>query len=188
WGSPTSKPARSFARATMPADSWNGHSPPRGSRTGPGRRLDPAGREEPACKPDPVDDLAIAGDHLSRRSNERCGACALARPTRELGRAVLERSLLGLAPGGAYRAGPVARSAGELLPHRFTLASSEAVCSLWRFPRFAPSGCYPAPCPAESGLSSSGRQDRPRPPGRLLNDPSIGAPSALDGPEPEEDR
>jgi len=29
--------------------------------------------------------------------------------------------LFGLAPGGVCRAGPVARTAGELLPHRFTL-------------------------------------------------------------------
>src|SRR5207247_2498973 len=29
--------------------------------------------------------------------------------------------LLGLAPGGVYRAGAVTRAAGELLPHRFTL-------------------------------------------------------------------
>src|SRR5262245_51121811 len=95
------------------------------------------------------------GDHLSERSRERPGAEALVRPTRELGRAALERSLLGLAPGGACRAGPVTRPAGELLPHRFTLTARAAVCSLLRFPRVAPPGCYPAPCPAESGRSSS---------------------------------
>lgn len=33
--------------------------------------------------------------------------------------------LFGLAPGGVYRAGPVARVAGELLPHRFTLTARE---------------------------------------------------------------
>ena len=32
--------------------------------------------------------------------------------------------LLGLASGGVYRAGSVTRSAGALLPHRFTLTSS----------------------------------------------------------------
>ena len=32
--------------------------------------------------------------------------------------------LCGLAPGGVYRAGPVAGTAGALLPHRFTLARS----------------------------------------------------------------
>src|SRR4029450_9633447 len=95
------------------------------------------------------------GDHLSERSRERPGAEALVRPTRELGRAVLERSLLGLAPGGACRAEPVTRLAGDLFPPRFTLTARAAVCSLWRFPRVAPPGCYPAPCPAESGRSSS---------------------------------
>jgi len=37
-----------------------------------------------------------------------------------MGRAT--RSLLGLAPGGVWRAAPVARDAGGLLHHRFTLA------------------------------------------------------------------
>jgi hypothetical protein len=40
-----------------------------------------------------------------------------ASPGRETGIALL----FGLAPGGVYRAGAVARAAGELLPHRFTL-------------------------------------------------------------------
>ena len=40
------------------------------------------------------------------------------------GRAAL--SLLDLAPGGVCRATPVARSAGALLPHRFTLAAPKA--------------------------------------------------------------
>ena len=34
-------------------------------------------------------------------------------------------ALLGLASGGVYRAEPVTRSAGALLPHRFTLTSSK---------------------------------------------------------------
>ena len=48
--------------------------------------------------------------------------------------------LSGLAPGGVYRAAPVTRSAGELLPHLFTLTSltplkgGSAVCFLWHFP------------------------------------------------------
>src|SRR6478672_5227104 len=57
------------------------------------------------------------GDHLSP------GAVAdtLQRPTRELGRTTLERSLSGLAPGGVCLATTVARRAGGLLHHRFTL-------------------------------------------------------------------
>ena len=50
-------------------------------------------------------------------------AARLQRPTRELGRAALERSLSGLAPGGVYRAAPVTRHAGGLLHHRFTLTA-----------------------------------------------------------------
>src|SRR6266508_3107098 len=43
--------------------------------------------------------------------------------------------LLGLAPGGVYRAGAVTRAAGELLPHRFTLTArcGAAVCFLWHW-------------------------------------------------------
>src|ERR1700712_4006062 len=59
------------------------------------------------------------GDHPSP------GAVAdtLQRPTRELGRTTLERSLSGLAPGGVCLATTVARRAGGLLHHRFTLTS-----------------------------------------------------------------
>src|SRR5204862_8149592 len=70
-----------------------------------------------------------AGDHLSRHQRRTASAAELPasngslnmRPTRKLGRAVLKRFLLGLAPGGACRAGAITRTAGELLPHRFTL-------------------------------------------------------------------
>src|ERR1044071_4291661 len=59
------------------------------------------------------------GDHPSP------GAVAdtLQRPTRELGRTALERSLSGLAPGGVCLATTVSRRAGGLLHHRFTLTS-----------------------------------------------------------------
>jgi hypothetical protein len=73
-------------------------------------------------------------DHFSRTPVAR----RLVRPTRKsiTGRAdpradsklslrtETAASLFGLAPDGVYRAGPVARSAGELLPRRFTLTSS----------------------------------------------------------------
>jgi len=78
-------------------------------------------------------------------------------------------SLFDLAPTGVCRAGSVARTAGGLLPHRFTLAlrlkEPQAVCSLWHFPGIAPPGHYPAVCPAEPGLSSARDNPRPRPPG-----------------------
>src|SRR5438477_2603908 len=128
-------------------------------------------KEEPACKPDSVGGArASPGGHLSEGLRRPSGALALVRPTRDLERATLERSLLGLAPGGVCRAGPIARSAGELLPHRFTLTGGEppAVCFLWPFPRVAPPGCYPAPRPVESGLSSRRRSTgtSPAPPSR----------------------
>jgi len=49
-------------------------------------------------------------------------------------------ALLGLAPGGVYLATPVARGAGELLPHRFTLTCPRgpAVCFLWHCPAGRP--------------------------------------------------
>ena len=81
------------------------------------------GVEESAYKPDPVPASRQGGDHLSRRSRAASLFASAVRPTRELGRAALERSLLGLAPGGACRAGSIARAAGELLPHRFTLTA-----------------------------------------------------------------
>ena len=68
--------------------------------------------------------------------------------------------LLSLAPGGVYRAAPVTRGAGGLLHPRFTLACASCeghrrsvLCGTFR--RVAPPGRYPAPCPVESGLSSS---------------------------------
>jgi len=71
--------------------------------------------------------------------------------------------LFGLAPGGVYRASPVARGTGALLPHRFTLACDDA--PHWRavhrrsalcctFRRVAAPPRYGAPCPAVFGLSS----------------------------------
>lgn len=88
-------------------------------------------------------------------------------------------SLFGLAPNGVCRACRVAAASGGLLPHRFTLTPHPnrqeglkkvrrpsclfecgAVCFLWRFPRVAPPGCYPASCPVEPGLSSPGAMAR----------------------------
>ena len=59
------------------------------------------------------------------------------------GRHLAVAALLGLAPGGVYRATPVTRGAGELLPHRFTLTGTTprrgpAVCFLWHFPAGRP--------------------------------------------------
>jgi hypothetical protein len=110
------------------------------------------------------------GDHLSRTTVAR----RLQRPTRGLGTSSprlgrmsppAPRPLLGLAPGGVCLAGPVTRTAGELLPHLFTLTVT-ADCFCGTVHRVAPPGCYPAPRSVELGLSSDG-ESRPRSPGLL---------------------
>jgi len=90
---------------------------------------------------------SVGSDHFSRTTIAR----RLKQPTRTSNgpdrsvRRSEERrfALLGLAPGGVYRAEPVTRPAGALLPHRFTLtthrqsrksAGRSAVCFLWHFP------------------------------------------------------
>ena len=75
-------------------------------------------------------------------------------------------SLFGLAPNGVCRACRIAAASGGLLLHRFTLTACAAVCFLWRCPRVAPPGRYPASCPAEPGLSSPGLAARSDDPSR----------------------
>src|SRR3972149_1835182 len=58
--------------------------------------------------------------------------------------------LFGLAPGGVYRASPVTRTAGELLPHRFTLTVSRRRAVL-------------------RGTAAWGGRPRPRPPAGTLD-------------------
>src|SRR5262245_40931580 len=85
------------------------------------------GREEPACKPDPVRGLPRRRPSGSRARRADGGPFAgPLRSTRKLGRAVLERFLLDLAPDGGCRAAAVARRAGGLLPHRCTLTARVA--------------------------------------------------------------
>ena len=94
---------------------------------------------------------APGDDHSSRAAV----ADGLQQPTRKHGRAVLDASLLGLAPGGVYLASGVAVGPGELLPHPFTLTRLSGRTSLCgTFPGVTPAGRYPAPCPVEPGLSS----------------------------------
>ena len=122
--------------------------------------------DEPACRPDSVRALTRPDGHPSASTV----AGALVRPTRGLGRAALVRprrsgepNPLGLAPDGVYPAAPVARSAGGLLHHRFTLTRTLAlpgplaVCLCGTFPRVTPGGCWPPPCSVESGPSSTPR-------------------------------
>ena len=91
----------------------------------------------------------------------------LLRPTRVLGRAALERTLSGLAPGGVYRADLVTQVAGGLLHHRFTLApaarAAGAVCSLWHCPAGHPGWLLPTtlPCGARTFLGGGCPPTRP---------------------------
>ncbi len=72
--------------------------------------------------------------------------------------------LFGLAPGGGYRATPCYQGVRWALtppfhpcPHPWEKSHGPlAVCFLWPCPGISPSGCYPAPSPAEPGLSSLG--------------------------------
>src|SRR4051812_30889723 len=63
---------------------------------------------------------------------------------------------LDLAPGGGYRAAPVTRCAGGLLPPRFPLPSGKplAVCSLWHCPAGRPGSLLATtlPCGARTFL------------------------------------
>src|SRR6476620_7538742 len=132
----------------------------------------------------PHDDTV--GDHPSP------GAVAdtLQRPTRELGRTTLERSLSGLAPGGVCLAATVARHAGGLLHHRFTLAGAGpepcagGLFSVALIPRVAPGGCCPPPRPVEPGPSSTACDDAvARPAHPRPKDRAARAARGKDGPE-----
>ena len=90
----------------------------------------------------------IVADTIMRPDPERSGGPPL--------------SLSGLAPDGVYQAAPVARGAGELLPHLFTLAAPFRYQRIWRggfpfcgtFLRVAASRRLRPSCPVELGLSS----------------------------------
>ena len=83
-----------------------------------------------ACKPGFVllGQFPKRGNHFSTTAV----TCSLKQPTRKETEADRLRPLFradsllfGLAPDGVYRARPVTRPAGELLPHRFTLTSRQ---------------------------------------------------------------
>jgi len=83
----------------------------------------------------------------------------------------LPNPLLGLAPGGVYRATRVTPGAGALLPHRFTLTCAlcsmnigpSAVCFLWHFPAGHPDWPLASTVPygAPTFLSRNARQAGP---------------------------
>ena len=85
--------------------------------------------------------------------------------------------LFGLAPDGVCRAGAVARPAGKLLPHRFTLTGGAArvlpaVCFLWHFPFPRRRGRWALPTIAPCGVRTF-LPDAPTPsPGSAAERPS----------------
>ena len=94
---------------------------------------------ERACKPGPVS-RGMPGETVISLGRRLPGASSGHTREHHAGRAspgLADRIalLLGLAPGGVYRAGAVTRVAGELLPHRFTLTVRyrAAVCFLWHW-------------------------------------------------------
>jgi hypothetical protein len=120
-----------------------------------------------ACKPSSVIDEAQApADRQSSLLGDGCPP-SLATNPRASGRAALRANeprhpLLDLAPDEACLAAPVTWRAGGLLHRRFTLTlrpwAKGALLSVARFCRVAPSGCCPAPCSLELGLSSNRRR------------------------------
>ena len=113
-----------------------------------------------------------AGDHLSRQRSRAGGGpfTGPLRSTRKLGRAALERFLLDLAPDGGYRAATVARRAGGLLPHRFTLTAARAPrrsAFCCPFARSPPPGSRQRPALWSPDFPRP-PEGWPRPPGRLL--------------------
>ena len=109
-------------------------------------------------KPNPVSRRCRDGGHLSSPDV----AVGVKRPTRGRGPGVpLSPYLVLLRVGFAQP--PGLPDAGELLPRLFTLIPTSSgrygFCGTFR--RVTPPGCYPAPCPAEFGLSSPIGSGRP---------------------------
>ena len=112
---------------------------------------------------------ARGGNHLS---GTPVAAAPQATYPRE-GRATLSPSYSVLLRAGF--AEPAGRpAAGALLPHLFSFASDPGsggrLLFCGTFPGVAPAGRYPAPCPAELGLSSDAtfRSPHPRLPGTVV--------------------
>jgi len=93
-------------------------------------------------------------------------------PTRDLIGTSSSTSLLGLAPGGGYPDAHITAAPVVSYTTISPLPGSQQVWS-WRYVsvarsrRLLPSGCYPAPCSMECGLSSTlCRSSGQRQPGR----------------------
>src|SRR5271166_1862130 len=147
---------------TLPAAFWRVLSGSRPTKTRISHRLDPSFFDGDSSRNVPAIPYPHSRDIVGMfRNNSRCDgepayrrgsvqplagpvwpsiyAAYLGTAPPKRGRTGRPCPTLGLAPGGVYQADLVARVAGALLPHRFTLACAglsppSAVCSLWHFP------------------------------------------------------
>ncbi len=134
-------------------------------------------RVEWADKPDSVVSVHLSGTAVARSLKRPTrGSCDAGQAPSDVAEATSDRPLFGLAPGGCFAsrhvAAPLVRSYRTISPLPRSLgrprampasASVEptAVCFCATFRQVALPGGYPAPCPAESGLSSAtSRQPR----------------------------
>ena len=77
-------------------------------------------------------------------------------------------SLFALAAGGVCQAAPSpGRWCALTAPFQLFSASAGSLLFCGTFRRVAPPGCWPAPCPAQPGLSSARHKTAPRPSGPL---------------------
>ena len=100
---------------------------------------------EQICKPGSVLDDHLSGMPVTRQ---------LKRPNPRGSAGNVIPLLFGLAPGGVCLAGRSPGRRWSLTPplHPYRLLPAVSFCGT--FPRVAPAGRYPAPCPVEPGLSS----------------------------------
>ena len=129
----------------------------------------------------PVSRILSDGDHPSEAHRCRRAPATYPETSREQrsdGFRGQRTGLLGLAPGGVYRAAPVTRRTGGLLHHRFTLTRplGRAVCSLWHCPAGHPGWVLPTTllCGVRTFLSPVTRAaiTRPTRPGSKSSSPN----------------
>ena len=137
----TSRPDRSSGARTTPASSSGA-----ATLAGASPRLDRRRALGERWRSRPVSRILCAGLAAGRRPSlsalSRRGAVRRPRAAYPGARTGRPRTLPAWpCSGWGLPSRPVARPAGELLPHRFTLTRARmraAVCSLWRFPRGRP--------------------------------------------------
>jgi hypothetical protein len=150
------------------------------------------GADEPDCKPDPVPRRGLPHRAAAIHLGTPLPASSSGLPGSSGGPPSNAACLTLLRVGFAE---PL-RSPGALvvsyttvspLPGRLATPGRSVLCGT--FPRVAPGGRYPPPCPVESGLSSAGTLLRPtRPPVRLVRVLSLAGHRSRTGPGRSRDR